>query len=79
MNPLLTVHENILHSARMRLPAFLPQAEKMRLTEAVIDSLGLTAKRDTVVGDLGGRSALSGKQLFCYLYRTKSVVLLQYY
>jgi hypothetical protein len=31
-----------------------------RLVHAVIDALGLTHKKDIVVGDLGGQSSLSG-------------------
>ncbi len=62
MNPLLTVRENIMHSAMMRLPSSLSIAEKERLTTAVIHALNLAHKQDVIVGDLGGRSSLSGGQ-----------------
>jgi ABC-type multidrug transport system ATPase subunit len=62
MNPLLTVRENILHSAMMRLPSSISIEEKNRLVSSVISVLDLTKKEHVIVGDLGGRSSLSGGQ-----------------
>jgi ABC-type multidrug transport system ATPase subunit len=62
MNPLLTVRENIMHSANMRLPTSFSLLEKERLVTSVINVLDLTKKEHTIVGDLGGRSSLSGGQ-----------------
>lgn len=55
MNPLLTVKENIMHSAMMRLPSNedFSKQEKERLVSVVINALGLNAKQDVIVGDLG--------------------------
>lgn len=55
MNPLLTVKENIMHSAMMRLPnnEDFPNHQKERLVSVVIQALGLSAKQDVIVGDLG--------------------------
>jgi ABC-type multidrug transport system ATPase subunit len=46
----------------MRLPSSLSSIEKERLVTAVIDALQLTKKQHVIVGDLGGRSSLSGGQ-----------------
>jgi ABC-type multidrug transport system ATPase subunit len=62
MNPLLTVRENIMHSANMRLPTSVSLQEKERLVTSVINVLDLTKKENIIVGDIGGKSSLSGGQ-----------------
>eukprot|EP01113_Clastostelium_recurvatum_P005904 TRINITY_DN12654_c0_g1_i3.p1 TRINITY_DN12654_c0_g1~~TRINITY_DN12654_c0_g1_i3.p1 ORF type:complete len:743 (-),score=84.26 TRINITY_DN12654_c0_g1_i3:124-2352(-) len=62
LNPFLSVRENILHSALIRLPSGLPRSQKDRLVDVVIDALGLRHRQHMLVGDIGGRSALSGGQ-----------------
>jgi ABC-type cobalamin/Fe3+-siderophores transport system ATPase subunit len=67
MNPLYTVRENIVHSAMMRLPASMESSKKEQLADRVILALGLAAKQHVVVGDMGGRSSLSGAFLLLVL------------
>ncbi len=73
MNPLLSVYENLAHSANMRLPKDLHHNEKLRVVNSVIADLGLDARRDVAVGDLGGRSALSGTNIITTVV-TKMVI-----
>lgn len=50
--PELTVHENILHSARIRLPSRWTEAELQEHVDILIACLELTSIRDNLVGDL---------------------------
>ena len=50
--PELTVHENILHSARIRLPSTWTEAELQEHVDILIACLELTGIRDNLVGDL---------------------------
>ena len=47
----LTVHENLMHSALTRLPAFLPLKTKQAVVAAVIDALGLGDCVHSTIGD----------------------------
>jgi len=49
--PTLTVSEAILFSARMRLSPELPDSEKIRRTQEIIDKLSLRHVANTVIGD----------------------------
>ncbi|WVZ02532.1 hypothetical protein V8G54_023338 [Vigna mungo] len=58
----LTVEENLWFSARCRLPADLPKEEKVLVVERVIESLGLQAIRDSLVGTVEKRGISGGQR-----------------
>ncbi|XP_065868026.1 ABC transporter G family member 28-like [Euphorbia lathyris] len=58
----LTVEENLWFSARCRLSADLPKAEKVLVVERVIESLGLQAIRDSLVGTVEKRGISGGQR-----------------
>lgn len=59
--PELTVYENIIHSARIRLPRTWTITEIKNHVEAVIDCLELSHVRDSLVGSVG-KPVISGGQ-----------------
>ncbi|KAK6223271.1 hypothetical protein LQW54_000388 [Pestalotiopsis sp. IQ-011] len=59
--PELTVYENILHSARIRLPRTWKDADVVSHVNAVIDCLELSHVRDSLVGTVG-KPVISGGQ-----------------
>ncbi|XP_031382745.1 putative white-brown complex homolog protein 30 isoform X2 [Punica granatum] len=58
----LTVEENLRFSARCRLAADLPKADKVLIIERVIESLGLQAVRDSLVGTVEKRGISGGQR-----------------
>ncbi|KAJ6414744.1 hypothetical protein OIU84_003706 [Salix udensis] len=58
----LTVEENLWFSARCRLSAELPKPEKVLVVERVIESLGLQAVRDSMVGTVEKRGISGGQR-----------------
>ncbi|KAK7262278.1 hypothetical protein RJT34_29844 [Clitoria ternatea] len=58
----LTVEENLWFSARTRLAADLPKEEKVLVVERVIESLGLQAIRDSLVGTVEKRGISGGQR-----------------
>ncbi|KAK6163362.1 hypothetical protein DH2020_000226 [Rehmannia glutinosa] len=58
----LTVEENLWFSARCRLPADIDKAEKVLVVERVIESLGLQAVRDSLVGTVEKRGISGGQR-----------------
>ncbi|KAM5584202.1 ABC transporter G family member 28 [Rosa sericea] len=58
----LTVEENLWFSARCRLSSNLPQPEKVLVVERVIESLGLQAVRDSLVGTVEMRGISGGQR-----------------
>ena len=48
--PHLTVHETLVYSALLRLPASMTREEKVQQAEITIRGLGLTRCRDTIIG-----------------------------
>ncbi|KAH9700482.1 ABC transporter G family member 28 [Citrus sinensis] len=58
----LTVEENLWFSARCRLSADLPKAEKVLVVERVIESLGLQHIRDSLVGTVEKRGISGGQR-----------------
>ncbi|XP_016724153.2 ABC transporter G family member 28 [Gossypium hirsutum] len=58
----LTVAENLWFSARCRLPADLAKPEKVLVVERVIESLGLQAVRDSLVGTVEKRGISGGQR-----------------
>ncbi|KAH8100236.1 ABC transporter [Cristinia sonorae] len=60
--PMLTVHEALLFSARLRLPENVPDSEKLARVDDVIDKLGLNAVRDVRIGD-GEKRGISGGEM----------------
>ncbi|TXG73822.1 hypothetical protein EZV62_002401 [Acer yangbiense] len=58
----LTVEENLWFSARCRLAADLPKPEKVLVVERVIESLGLQAIRDSLVGTVEKRGISGGQR-----------------
>ncbi|KAF7531126.1 hypothetical protein G7054_g9181 [Neopestalotiopsis clavispora] len=59
--PELTVYENILHSARIRLPRTWKDKDVVAHVNAVIDCLELSHVRDSLVGTVG-KPVISGGQ-----------------
>ncbi|GKV48435.1 hypothetical protein SLEP1_g55249 [Rubroshorea leprosula] len=58
----LTVEENLRFSARCRLSADMPKADKVLVLERVIESLGLQAIRDSLVGSVEKRGISGGQR-----------------
>ncbi|KAL0907605.1 hypothetical protein M5K25_022024 [Dendrobium thyrsiflorum] len=58
----LTVEENLWFSARCRLSADMPKADKVLVVERVIESLGLQAVRDCLVGTVEKRGISGGQR-----------------
>ncbi|KAL8140635.1 hypothetical protein V2J09_006656 [Rumex salicifolius] len=58
----LTVEENLLFNARCRLPAGMDRAERVLVLERVVESLGLQAIRDSVVGTVEQRGISGGQR-----------------
>uniref|UniRef100_A0A0D3BRB8 ABC transporter domain-containing protein n=1 Tax=Brassica oleracea var. oleracea TaxID=109376 RepID=A0A0D3BRB8_BRAOL len=58
----LTVEENLRFSARCRLSAYMPKAEKVLIIERVIESLGLQHVRDSLVGTVEKRGISGGQR-----------------
>ncbi|KAL9252066.1 putative white-brown complex homolog protein 30, partial [Drosera capensis] len=58
----LTVEENLWFSARCRLSAKLPRAEKVLVVERVIESLGLQSVRGSLVGTVEKRGISGGQR-----------------
>jgi ABC-type sulfate/molybdate transport systems ATPase subunit len=59
----LTVRENILFSARMRLPRQgWSDTEIQRYVDAVIEVLGLSECSDTLIGDVSSRGVSGGQR-----------------
>lgn len=54
------VFETLYFAAMLRLPSTLPKAEKVARVELVIDVLGLSKCRDTIIGG-GGMRGVSGE------------------
>uniref|UniRef100_A0A6N2KVQ4 ABC transporter domain-containing protein n=1 Tax=Salix viminalis TaxID=40686 RepID=A0A6N2KVQ4_SALVM len=58
----LTVEENLRFSARCRLSADMPKADKVLVVERVIEALGLQTVRDSVVGTVEKRGISGGQR-----------------
>ncbi|XP_021908567.1 putative white-brown complex homolog protein 30 [Carica papaya] len=58
----LTVEENLRFSARCRLSADMPKADKVLVIERVIECLGLQAVRDSLVGTVERRGISGGQK-----------------
>ncbi|KAL3585989.1 hypothetical protein D5086_012856 [Populus alba] len=58
----LTVEENLRFSARCRLSADMPKADKVLVIERVIEALGLQTVRDSVVGTVEKRGISGGQR-----------------
>lgn len=58
----LTVEENLVFSARCRLPSDLPKPDRVLIIERVIESLGLQAIRDSLVGTVEKRGISGGQR-----------------
>ncbi|KAF8667898.1 hypothetical protein HU200_052525 [Digitaria exilis] len=58
----LTVQENLWFSARCRLSADMSKADKVLVVERVIESLGLQAVRDSLVGTVEQRGISGGQR-----------------
>ncbi|TPX35213.1 hypothetical protein SmJEL517_g02343 [Synchytrium microbalum] len=62
MIPELTVRENILHSARIRLPRSWSSREVEEYVDLVIEILGLTQESNSVIGDVLNRGISGGQR-----------------
>ncbi|RZC76969.1 hypothetical protein C5167_001143 [Papaver somniferum] len=58
----LTVEENLMFSAKCRLSADMPKADKVLIIERVIDSLGLQHVRGSLVGTIENRGISGGQR-----------------
>ncbi|KAJ4971684.1 hypothetical protein NE237_004783 [Protea cynaroides] len=58
----LTVEENLWFSARCRLSADMPKPDKVLVVERVIESLGLQAVRESLVGTVEKRGISGGQR-----------------
>ncbi|KAK1621024.1 hypothetical protein QYE76_026541 [Lolium multiflorum] len=58
----LTVEENLWFNARCRLSGDMSKADKVLVVERVIESLGLQAVRDSLVGDVETRGISGGQR-----------------
>ncbi|XP_059667628.1 putative white-brown complex homolog protein 30 [Cornus florida] len=58
----LTVEENLRFSAECRLSADMPKADRVLIVERVIESLGLQAVRDSLVGTVEKRGISGGQR-----------------
>jgi ABC-type multidrug transport system ATPase subunit len=58
----LTVFENLLYSARLRLPSSVSLAEKTKIVERIIQQLGLQNCKDTRIGDAENRGISGGER-----------------
>ncbi|CAA0836511.1 Putative white-brown complex homolog protein 30 [Striga hermonthica] len=58
----LTVEENLHFNARCRLSSDMPKADKVLVVERVIESLGLQAVRDSLVGTVEKRGISGGQR-----------------
>ena len=58
----LTVYENLLYSARLRLPPSLPAAQQRQIVEDVLQILDLDRIRDVVVGSPEKRGISGGQK-----------------
>uniref|UniRef100_A0A7N0TLJ4 ABC transporter domain-containing protein n=1 Tax=Kalanchoe fedtschenkoi TaxID=63787 RepID=A0A7N0TLJ4_KALFE len=58
----LTVEENLWFSANCRLSANMPKADKVLIVERVVESLGLQAVRDSLVGTVEKRGISGGQR-----------------
>ncbi|KAJ4801637.1 ABC transporter family protein [Rhynchospora pubera] len=60
--PHLTVTETLLYTALLRLPASIARKEKAAIAEAVMTELGLTACRDSIIGNSEERGVSGGEK-----------------
>lgn len=60
--PTLTVYESLLFAARLRLPEYIPDSEKLARVDDIIEKLGLANVRDVRVGD-GEKRGISGGEM----------------
>ncbi|THH31853.1 hypothetical protein EUX98_g2335 [Antrodiella citrinella] len=60
--PMLTVHEALLFAARLRLPEYVRESEKLARVDDVLEKLGLTSIRDVRIGD-GEKRGISGGEM----------------
>jgi ABC-type uncharacterized transport system YnjBCD ATPase subunit len=67
----LTVRQNLLLAAFMRLPSSFSAEQRFQRVECVIEQIGLSLVKDTVVGGSTG-AGLSGGQVVPVLFRTTS-------
>jgi len=65
LHPLLTVEENLMFSARYRLPATCSRQDYLYSTENVIRRLGLSDVRHCLVGDVAQRGISGGQKKRC--------------
>ncbi|KAG7628571.1 ABC transporter G family member 17 [Arabidopsis thaliana] len=60
--PMLTVEETLMFAAEFRLPRSLSKSKKRNRVETLIDQLGLTTVKNTVIGDEGHRGVSGGER-----------------
>jgi ABC-type multidrug transport system ATPase subunit len=65
LHPLLTVEENLMFSARYRLPATCSRQDYLYSTENVIRRLGLSDVRHCLVGNVAQRGISGGQKKRC--------------
>jgi ABC-type glutathione transport system ATPase component len=58
----LTVHETLLYAAKLRLPSSMSKAEKKQRVDTVIQALGLSTCRDTIIGGFFRKGVSGGER-----------------
>jgi len=58
----LTVHETLLYAAKLRLPSSMTKAEKKQRVETVIQALGLSTCKDTIIGGFFRKGVSGGER-----------------
>lgn len=58
----LTVRETLYYAAMLRLPRSMPRQEKLDRIDAVLNALGLTKCKDTIVGGFFRRGISGGER-----------------
>lgn len=72
----LTVRENILHSARIRLPHTWTSIEIETFVDQIIDALNLSAVRNSIIGDEVQRGISGGQKKRVNIGNNRQLLLL---
>jgi len=73
-SPYLTLRENLVYAAMMRLPHTMPLSAKMERAEQILDEINLRGRADVVVGSATG-GGLSGGQKRLLMFGIEMVAL----
>jgi ABC-type multidrug transport system ATPase subunit len=68
VHPTLTVRENLLFSALLRLPLAMKLSQKLDIVDDVLKMLGLSRIQNSVVGDVEKRGISGGQRKRVNMY-----------